>query len=72
MCDSNQKKRYNSYFTLTDKGMTVAQGIATKIDNILDYVSDGVSDADREILYRSLSIISDKLDKLCEKYEGEE
>ena len=71
-CDSNQKKRYNSYFTLTDKGMTVAQGIATKIDNILDYVSDGVSDADREILYRSLSIISDKLDKLCEKYEGEE
>ncbi|MBO7219177.1 MAG: hypothetical protein J6V40_04290 [Clostridia bacterium] len=72
VCDTNQKKRYNSYFTLTDKGMAVAKSIAAKIDSILDYVSDGVSDADREILYRSLSIISDKLDKLCEKYEGEE
>lgn len=72
VCDSNQKKRYNSYFTLTDKGMAVAKGLAVKIDNILDYVSDGVSDSDREILYRSLSIISDKLDKLCEKYEGEQ
>ena len=72
VCDSNQKKRYNSYFKLTDKGMVVAKSLAGKIDNILDFASEEINDDDREILYKSLISISDKLDKFCEKYEGEE
>ncbi len=69
-CDSNQKKRYNSYFKLTDKGATVAKSIANKIDKILECASEGVADNDREVMYKSLLMISDNLDKLCEKYEG--
>lgn len=72
VCDTNQKKRYNSYFKLTSKGLVVAKSIARKIDNILDYASADINDDDREVMYRSLSAISNKLDKLCEKYEGEE
>ena len=68
ICDSNQKKRYNSYFKLTEKGEKVANGIATKIDNVLDYVSDDVTDEERKILYKSLTSISNKLDELCEKH----
>ncbi len=68
ICDSTQKKRYNSYFELTEKGKNVAKSIATKIDNVLDYVSNEVSDEDRKILYKSLTSISNKLDEFCEKY----
>ena len=71
VCDSDKKKRYNSYFRLTDKGLKIAKSIASKIDNILDYASVGINDGDREVLYRSLSLISENLDKLCEKYEEE-
>ncbi len=70
VCDSNQKKRYNNYFRLTEKGLEIAKGIAFKIDKILDYASAEIDNADREILYKSLSSISDKLDKFCEKYGG--
>lgn len=72
ICDSDQKKRYNSYFKLTDKGMVVAKSIAGKIDDILNFASSDINDNDREILYKSLTSISDKLEKFCEKYEGEE
>ena len=70
--DSNQKKRYNSYFRLTNKGLVVAKSIAVKIDNILGYASADINENDREILYKSLSSISDKLDEFCKRYEGEE
>ncbi len=71
-CDSNQKKRYNSYFTLTEKGLAVAKSIAGKIDEILEYASADIRESDREVLYKSLFSISDKLDKFCKKYEGKE
>ena len=71
-CDSNQKKRYNSYFKLTDKGMAIAKSIAIKIDNILDFASTDVNNEDREIMYKSLLSISDNLENFCKKYEGEE
>lgn len=71
VCNSNQKKRYNSYFSLTEKGLIVAQSIAKKIDEILDYASADINETERDILYRSLSSISDKLENICESYEGE-
>ena len=72
VCDSDQKKRYNGYFKLTDKGLSIAKNIASKIDNILNYASADLNEEDREILYKSLASISKRLDRFCEKYEGEE
>ena len=72
VCDSKQKKRYNSYFRLTNKGLVVAKSISVKIDNILGYASADINENDREILYKSLSSISDKLDEFCKRYEGVE
>lgn len=71
VCDSTQKKRYNNYFTLSETGMEIAKNIATKIDNILDFASSDLDDTDRDIMYKSLSSISQKLEKYCEKYEGD-
>ena len=71
-CESNQKKRYNSYFKLTENGLTVAKSITSKIENILDYASADINSEDRSTMYKSLSSISDKLDELCSKYEENE
>ncbi len=72
VCESTQKKRYNSFFTLTEKGRRVAEGLAEKIDNILDYASADINEEDRDIMYKSLSSISKRLDSLCDKYEENE
>ena len=71
ICESNQKKRYRSPLTLTEKGIKIGEGIAEKIDKILDLVSDGLSNENRIILYESLTLISNNLENFCKKYEGE-
>lgn len=70
-CDSNLKKRYRSLLKLTDKGKITGKYIADKIDNILDVASEGLSNNDREIMYKSLELINSNLEKLCKNYKGE-
>lgn len=70
-CDSNLKKRYRSALTLTEKGKKVGEGIAQKIDEILAKASAGLSEENRIILYDSLTLISNNLEKLCKNYKGE-
>ena len=70
-CDSNLKKRYRSSLTLTEKGKLVSECIANKIDKILDQASIGLSEYNRKILYESLSIINNNLEKICKNYKGE-
>ena len=70
-CESNLKKRYRSALTLTEKGKTIGENIAKKIDKILQQASVGLSEEHRTILYDSLALINDNLDKLCKNYKGE-
>lgn len=67
--DVKNKKRYNSSLELTEKGILVGKRISEKIDNILEEASEGLSDNDRVILYRSLEKISDNLLKISDKGE---
>ncbi len=69
ICSSGAKKRYNAPFTLTDKGENTGRMIADKIDAVLEGSSFGVSDQDRQIMYKSLGVILDNLQKYCMKYE---
>jgi DNA-binding MarR family transcriptional regulator len=71
VCESNQKKRYKSHFDLTVKGKEVSKHIANKIDNILDEVSNELTEEERMILYKSLNVISTNLEKINER-NGEE
>ena len=71
VCHSNSEKRYKSPLLLTDKGKEVGEKIAKKIDKMVFYASLGITDSDREILYKSLNLISDNLQKVCDSYEGE-
>ena len=71
VCESNQKKRYKSHFDLTVNGKEVSKHIANKIDNILDEVSNELTEEERMILYKSLNVISTNLEKINER-NGEE
>ena len=70
-CESSLKKRYRSPLTLTAKGNEIAQGLEKKIDSVLSEASMGLSEQNRIILYKSLALISDNLQKISIK-NGEE
>ncbi len=61
-CEAKCAKRYKSRLLLTDKGKEVGRKIAAKIEGVLDEISTGLSEKERLDFYRSLSIISEKLD----------
>ncbi len=67
-CNSKTEKRYKSPLILTDKGNKMGEYISNKISKNVDMASAGLSDKDREVLYKSLFIISDNLQKICDNY----
>ena len=69
VCNDKAKKRYRSALSLTEKGQEVGLHIAQKIESILDEASKGIDEQDRAVLYQSLSIICDNLEKVCKKYD---
>ncbi len=68
-CNSKLKKRYQSPLELTERGEHLARKVAEKIDNVLNRVSEGLSDGDRTALYRSLALIEGNLKRFCDGYE---
>ena len=66
-CDCDSGKRYKSEISLTPKGTPTAEAIAAKVDSILDKASAGLDENSRTALYESLKIVSDNLQKICEK-----
>lgn len=68
-CDAKHAKRYQSPLTLTEKGEEIGERIACKIDRILFCAGDGVSEEDRQIMYRSLAVINENLHRVCQAYE---
>ena len=67
-CQSMEQKRYQN-LSLTEKGKTVGDDIAEKIDRVLVEASAGLTKENRDILYQSLSLVSENLERFCLKYE---
>ena len=65
--ESKGAKRYKSPLMLTDKGNEAGHKIADKINTVLDEISDGLTDSEREAFYHSLSIISESLETVSKK-----
>lgn len=68
-CDSKAQKKYRSPLVLTEKGSEAGKQIADKIDDVLNEISYGLTDEERTEFYKSLTVISNSLDKLCRKYD---
>lgn len=62
-------KRYKCPIELTEKGHEVGRYLAERVSGIIAVSSAGISDEEREVLYRALSIISEKLQQVYEGYE---
>lgn len=61
-CVSKTTKKYKSPILLTDKGKEIAEKIARKIDLVLEEVGAGLTEDERIAFYRSLNIISERLE----------
>lgn len=66
-CESKSTKRYKCPLVLTEKGLEVGKKIADKIDGVLNEISGSLSDDERIEFYRSLSIISESIEKIANK-----
>ena len=66
-CETQCAKRYKSPLFLTDKGREVGKQIAAKIEDVLNAISDGLTEEERAAFYRSLAIISDSLETVSKK-----
>lgn len=56
-------KKYNNKLILTEKGKNVGKFILDRVNFVLDKTNEGIGEEDRKVLYRSLSIICDKLEQ---------
>lgn len=68
--EDNKNQKYKNHLKLTEKGIEAAQFIDTKILQIMEEASIGLSNEDREILYSSLNLISNNLSLICNNYGG--
>jgi DNA-binding MarR family transcriptional regulator len=63
-------KHYRAPLELTEKGRSVAEALAERIDRVLAEVAVGVSEEERAILYRCLTQIDRNLEQMCEQRYG--
>ena len=63
-CESKNNKRYKSPLFLTEKGRDAGKKIADKIHHVLDEIGNSLTDEERMIFYRSLSVISENLEAI--------
>ena len=63
-CASGAGKRYKSPLCLTEKGRAVGHAIGEKSTRIVDAASEGLSERERQTLYRALALISGNLESI--------
>lgn len=67
-CRSKFAKRYKSPLVLTQKGKEAGGRIANKIALVLDEISTGLTEEERLAFYRSLTIISEGLENIANRF----
>ena len=57
-------KRYKSPLRLTERGKAVGCAIGEKITRIVEAASEGLSEAERQTMYRALALVSENLERI--------
>jgi len=70
VCETKSAKRYKSPLHLTEQGRMIAKKVNEKVDRVLDEVSTALTEEERVAFYRSLAIISGRLEQ-CIKLSEE-
>ena len=68
--DCSQKQKYHAKYGLTQTGNEIANIISERIDKLIEEVSDGINNTDRENFYKTLRKISENLEKTKAKNGG--
>lgn len=68
---TDTQKKYRTRLCLTDKGRKIAERVAEYTESYFGFASEDLTESDREVLYRSLKVINDRLLELCERYDEE-
>ena len=66
-CVSGASRRYKAPLCLTEKGESVCMAMREKITRIVDEASEGLSAAERAVMYRALTTISGNLESIYEE-----
>ena len=61
-------KKYKTLYFLTENGKVVSVYLGNKIDEAIANAGVGLTDEEREIMYRSLEKIHTNLKEICKKY----
>ena len=68
--DEQKDRKYRNPIKLTEKGNEIASVVSNKISEMVDLGSMGITENERKQMYRTLSLISDNLTKICNNYKG--
>ena len=70
LCKNNEEnnKKYRAKLFLTKQGKEIADKITKLTTKSVEDGSLGISESDRETMYKSLEIISDNLKKICDNF----
>ena len=67
--DEQKNQKYRNPIKLTEKGTEVANIVSVRISEMLDLGSMGITEVEREWLYRTLTQISENLTEICNHYK---
>ncbi|MBQ8293048.1 MAG: winged helix-turn-helix transcriptional regulator [Bacilli bacterium] len=69
-CLDEVKKRYNSDFILTEKGLVVGKIVVEKVDEMIKVICEGIEFSDLTIFYQGLLKISNNLEDVYQERYG--
>ena len=69
--DEINAQKYRNPIKLTKQGKKYAKLVTDKISNMLETGSYGIKETERNNLYKTLALISNNLNKICENYGDE-
>ena len=67
--DTKTDKKYQRPIELTYNGYKVGKFINEKVNKILQYASEGLTEEKRNNMYEGLNLINDRLNMLCDEYD---
>ena len=68
--NTKSNKKFQRYIELTYTGYKIGKDISLRVNEILNYVNQGLSPEHLKIMYQGLNIINDRLNELCEEYDS--
>ena len=67
VCQREKTRKYKTPLVLTTKGQQAGREVSERIEQMLAQASQGLTEEERQIMYRALEKISSNLDKLTDK-----